>query len=356
MKKGGGQQEFRGMDENWSSRYWCHMCSQMVSPIMGMEIKCPYCDSGFVEEMQSRGNISDANTELGSDRDRALSLWAPILFRLMNNQYRHRRARREGGEEEEGSHENEEEELQPVLRRRRRSLAIIQVLQGLRDGVRPESDMPESENERDGQRVILLNPFNQAIVLQGSIDGNQSNEHELRNNGIGASIGDYFIGSGLDVLLQHLAENDPSQYGTPPAQKKAVEAMPTVKVEECMSCSVCLEDLEVGMEAKEMPCKHKFHSRCILPWLELHSSCPVCRFQIPAEESKNVNEAENARRVESGTGSGGNRRRFWIPVPWPFSGLFSTSGQQGSGNSSSASSSSTTNGSNNNNSSNVDEN
>ncbi|KAM0947963.1 hypothetical protein DsansV1_C07g0073231 [Dioscorea sansibarensis] len=292
------------MDENLSSRYWCHMCSQMVSPIMEMEIKCPYCDSGFVEEMQWRGNISDASNDLGSDRDRALSLWAPILFRLMNNQYRRRRAHREGGEEE-GGHENEEEELRSVLRRRRRSSAIIQVLQGLRDNVRPESDMPESENERDGQRVILLNPFNQAIILQGSMDGNHSNEHELRNNGIGASIGDYFIGSGLDVLLQHLAENDPNQYGTPPAQKKAVEAMPTVKV--------------------------------------------------PAEESKNVNEAGNGRRVESSNGGGGNGRRFWIPVPWPFSGLFSTSGQQGSENSSSTSSSSTTNGSNNSNISNVDE-
>ncbi|KAI8001052.1 hypothetical protein LOK49_LG09G00442 [Camellia lanceoleosa] len=38
------------------ARYWCHMCSQMVNPVMEAEmmmIKCPLCRSGFVEEMDS---------------------------------------------------------------------------------------------------------------------------------------------------------------------------------------------------------------------------------------------------------------------------------------------------------------
>ena len=157
------------------------------------------------------------------------------------------------------------------------------------------------------------------------------------------------MGPGLDLLLQHLAENDPNRYGTPPAQKEAIEALPTVSVNENLQCSVCLDDFEVGSEAKEMPCKHRFHSGCILPWLELHSSCPVCRFQLPADESKRDSDASrnsNNQRVDENTGhdnnaegdsegrnaSGGRRFSF----PWPFNGLFSSSNPSSSSSSNNA--------------------
>ncbi|KAK4773548.1 hypothetical protein SAY87_028567 [Trapa incisa] len=41
------------MDETMETWYWCHMCSQLVNPVMEAEIKCPYCRDGFVEEMSS---------------------------------------------------------------------------------------------------------------------------------------------------------------------------------------------------------------------------------------------------------------------------------------------------------------
>ncbi|KAF6167507.1 hypothetical protein GIB67_031708 [Kingdonia uniflora] len=42
-----------GFVEALVGKYWCYMCSQMMSPIMRTEIKCPFCESGFVEEMSS---------------------------------------------------------------------------------------------------------------------------------------------------------------------------------------------------------------------------------------------------------------------------------------------------------------
>jgi Ring finger domain len=30
-------------------------------------------------------------------------------------------------------------------------------------------------------------------------------------------------------------------------------------------CVVCLDDIEISIEAKELPCKHHFHGGCILP-------------------------------------------------------------------------------------------
>lgn len=308
----------REMSEALASRYWCHRCLQMVNPVMEVEVKCPFCQSGFVEEMDSRRDDDD-NNDLESHR--ALSLLAPILLGVLGG-HRSRRHRREEDEEEERSQSEDRDSEGLDRSRRRSSAAILQLLEGLR--VENTSESENSENERDPERMILINPFNRTVILRGSSDSDQS-RNDSQN--IYSSLGDYFIGPGLDMLLQHLAENDPNRNGTPPAQKEAIEAMPTVKIEENLQCSVCLDDFEIGSEAKEMPCKHKFHSECILPWLELHSSCPVCRFQMPADGSKDSDGSGNSSsREERGDEEGNeNGRRFWVPVPWPFSGLFSTS-------------------------------
>ncbi|KAG1338231.1 E3 ubiquitin-protein ligase SIRP1 [Cocos nucifera] len=298
---------------------------------MEVELKCPLCHNGFVEEMDGRGEI-DTDSDLESDR--ALSLWSSMLLGMMGGFSRRSRLRREE-EDDDSDHEFED-----FLRRRRRSSAILQLLESLQDDSRSESDNPESEREREREReresVILINPFHQAIILQGTLDSDWNQRRDSSNTGVGASLGDYFAGPGLDLLLQHLAENDPNRYGTPPAQKEAVNALPTVKIEENMGCSVCLEDVAIGTEVKEMPCKHKFHNGCILPWLELHSSCPVCRFQLPADESKVSNGSRNGdSRVEGTGGNGGDEGdRFWLPIPWPLNGLFSLSGSENGGNSS----------------------
>ncbi|XP_022153856.1 E3 ubiquitin-protein ligase SIRP1-like [Momordica charantia] len=349
------------MEESIPTRYWCHMCSQMVNPIFDVEIKCPFCRSGFVEEI---GNgISSDNNELESDfgSERALSLWAPILLGMMGNSRGRRRMRHLEFDEDEEENENDDgeghghrvtteateldRELDSIIRRRRSSATILQLLQGIRAGMATESENYEGdrnrerERERERERVILINPFNQTIVVQGG--------HTVDQNPMG-SLGDYFVGPGLDLLLQYLAENDPNRYGTPPAQREAVDALPTVRVEDSLQCSVCLDDFEVNAEAKEMPCKHKFHTGCIMPWLELHSSCPVCRHQLPADESKrdmdggsgsgsaarfmgdlNVNGGGSGD-IEAGVdGRNASGRRF--PFPWPFNGLFSSQGGGGGG-------------------------
>ncbi|KAL4588620.1 hypothetical protein LXL04_001512 [Taraxacum kok-saghyz] len=194
---------------------------------------------------------------------------------------------------------------------------------------------PESENNEEAtgnrdstqEHVILINPFNRSIIVHGGNGGGNLSP----NNPFG-SFGDYFIGPDLEQLLQHLSENDPNKYGTPPAQKEAIEAMPKVKIQQdSTQCSVCLEEFEIGNEAREMPCKHMFHGDCILPWLELHSSCPVCRYQMTADESKIDREREGSGGIVGNSsdvnGESRNRnseeRRFSVSLPWPLSLLSS---------------------------------
>lgn len=162
-----------------------------------------------------------------------------------------------------------------------------------------------------------------------------------------ANIGDYFIGPGFEQLIEQLAENDPNRYGTPPASKSAVEALPTIKVDEAMlksdlaQCAVCKDDFELGTVVKQMPCKHVYHDDCILPWLELHNSCPVCRYELPTDdadyESRGNSRGEGASRGNSGGGdaaggSGGPRivqRNLTLSIPWLFRGLSESGSDSG---------------------------
>jgi E3 ubiquitin-protein ligase RNF115/126 len=53
--------------------------------------------------------------------------------------------------------------------------------------------------------------------------------------------------------------------------------------------------MELAAEGYMLPCKHSFHTTCIMPWLELNNTCPgtyhlieVCRREYPTDvEEKN---------------------------------------------------------------------
>jgi len=160
----------------------------------------------------------------------------------------------------------------------------------------------------------------------------------------GVSFADYFMGpSGLEQLIQQLAENDPNRYGTPPAAKSAVAALPDVAVSADMmqadggaQCAVCMDDFHLGSAAKQLPCKHVFHKDCILPWLDLHSSCPVCRFELPTDDPDyNHQRASSAPAPAPAPAASTPRvaeRRFRISLPWPLRAAFGAAAQAESSN------------------------
>ncbi|OAY46961.1 probable E3 ubiquitin-protein ligase RHY1A [Manihot esculenta] len=50
-------------------------------------------------------------------------------------------------------------------------------------------------------------------------------------------------------------------------------------------CTICLERYKSGETLVHLPCAHKFHCRCLVPWLENNSHCPCCRLQIHVQFS-----------------------------------------------------------------------
>ncbi|KAG6603277.1 E3 ubiquitin-protein ligase-like protein, partial [Cucurbita argyrosperma subsp. sororia] len=50
--------------------------------------------------------------------------------------------------------------------------------------------------------------------------------------------------------------------------------------EEAGDCSVCCDELRGETEVRRLPCGHVFHKSCILKWLQLTNSCPLCRAKL----------------------------------------------------------------------------
>ncbi|XP_061374675.1 probable E3 ubiquitin-protein ligase RHC2A [Gastrolobium bilobum] len=71
-----------------------------------------------------------------------------------------------------------------------------------------------------------------------------------------------------------------------------MNSLPAIEIEERhmameAHCAVCKEPFELGTGAREMPCKHIYHPECILPWLAIRNSCPVCRHELPFYQQPN---------------------------------------------------------------------
>ena len=45
-------------------------------------------------------------------------------------------------------------------------------------------------------------------------------------------------------------------------------------------CSVCTQEFGAGDESMKLPCLHVFHLHCILRWVPVGGSCPLCRFDL----------------------------------------------------------------------------
>ncbi|XP_014506966.1 E3 ubiquitin protein ligase RIE1 [Vigna radiata var. radiata] len=45
-------------------------------------------------------------------------------------------------------------------------------------------------------------------------------------------------------------------------------------------CCICISSYEDGAELHVLPCNHHFHSTCIVKWLKMNATCPLCKFNI----------------------------------------------------------------------------
>jgi len=75
------------------------------------------------------------------------------------------------------------------------------------------------------------------------------------------------------------------------------------------TCAICIEDLPpVGEDDSTitLPCQHRFHTDCVVPWLtERQSKCPMCKFDLMQHlgEQNGHKKDDSTATVESSSSS-----------------------------------------------------
>ncbi|KAK1733407.1 hypothetical protein QTG54_015966 [Skeletonema marinoi] len=70
------------------------------------------------------------------------------------------------------------------------------------------------------------------------------------------------------------------------------------------SCSICLDEYEMGEQIRVLPCQHTFHSECIFPWLtERSPTCPLCKAMFEAVHVDEDEEQQQQQQQQQQSGS-----------------------------------------------------
>ncbi|CAF2136152.1 uncharacterized protein LOC106393555 [Brassica napus] len=102
-----------------------------------------------------------------------------------------------------------------------------------------------------------------------------------------------------DVIARTFHESGTK--GSPPASKRMVDELPDVDVtseELSIGCAICKDEIVVEEKVKRLPCRHYYHKECIVPWLGIRNTCPVCRYELPTDDL----EYERNKRSRRGLG------------------------------------------------------
>ncbi|KAF8778254.1 E3 ubiquitin-protein ligase RNF115 like protein [Argiope bruennichi] len=263
--------------ESPAARFFCHKCSLEISPVLP-DYTCPRCQGGFIEEVAQPslepseesdddiyGHGSDNNEEADA-LNQVADLWNMLTYiRRPDDQPVNFMQSSSGSSSQDGREGRYMSRPGPSRRNR-----YIRV-----QGRRPNQDLENARTRTEGFLQQLVNTLseNTGMVANASFPVFLN----LHSN-----PGDYAWGrGGWNAIITQLI-NQLDGTGPPPLPKEKIDEIPTVnicqdQVDKNLQCTVCMEDFEAGEPVRRLACDHHFHNNCIIPWLELHGTCPICR-------------------------------------------------------------------------------
>ncbi|XVF88989.1 hypothetical protein PTKIN_Ptkin19aG0095600 [Pterospermum kingtungense] len=148
----------------------------------------------------------------------------------------------------------------------------------------------------------LMNAFASAATAESS-QGSSANVNTVEN---AASVLEQVINH-LDTVFPEILGNELGRVRrVPPASKEVVAKLPVIALTEQTlaklgsdaECAICKENLLVGDNMQELPCKHTFHPPCLKPWLDEHNSCPICRYELQTDDHLYESRKEREKEAE----------------------------------------------------------
>ncbi|KAL3866091.1 hypothetical protein ACJMK2_043429 [Sinanodonta woodiana] len=272
------------VDKSGSERFYCHQCSQEIRPNLP-DFTCPHCQNGFIEPIANSqpSPSSSTSTSARPEVDPAsqfAELWGQTFLQNFRNHYPERDEGASWARERDS--DDEERNLETTRQRHR-------TFPGPRVAFR--------------RTRPIRNQYVQGLLqyLVDRIGGEAGLVHGIPVNIIPlhSNPGDYAWGTGgLDTIITQLL-NQLEGSGVPPADQEKIDMLPIVKiaqehVDRTLQCSVCMEDFVLNEEVRRLPCDHHYHNDCIVPWLKLHGTCPVCRKNLIGEDTSLNPSAEAA--------------------------------------------------------------
>ncbi|CAN6348934.1 unnamed protein product [Urochloa humidicola] len=99
----------------------------------------------------------------------------------------------------------------------------------------------------------------------------------------------------LDQVYQAAADAGPPELDQPecgfggiPACAEVVAGLDKAKYngsgDDDNECAICMMEYAIDEDQSVMPCKHRFHQKCLAGWLALSHFCPLCRHVLPVEK------------------------------------------------------------------------
>lgn len=133
---------------------------------------------------------------------------------------------------------------------------------------------------RNLQRELLLSVYNMGRT------------HEYEDDDIDG-VSYLAIRDGYVYEAEHetvFGQNESAVKGSPPASKAVLDNLPCLVLrtedlqENCSRCAVCKDEFLAGESVTRLPCCHLYHWDCIVPWLSIRNTCPVCRYELPTDD------------------------------------------------------------------------
>ena len=137
------------------------------------------------------------------------------------------------------------------------------------------------------------------------------------NSSIARFLSNHSNDNQFENLINIIISYDAEHQGNPPASEKVIKNLNKEKVNKDNinklneePCNVCLENYTEEQISVKLNCGHRFHDSCIIHWLKMRNTCPVCRYELESDdkeyERRKHSHRENLRNIQRNNNNNGN--------------------------------------------------